>query len=440
METSIRSPDSNKLKQVIRYDSAPVNSYFTKEGYFMDEPIVTTCGIFEYRNEDGSIRRELRLPEEVFKEESLASYEGKPIIVTHAAGEVNKDNVAQETIGTILSKGYQDGNNVRAKIVVHETDIVKRIGLRELSLGYKLTLDETPGIWHGQPYDAIQRDIIVNHLALVLDARAGHSARLNMDEKNKENGGTIMSIKAKRKDGDDVFLGNGNNDGENIIDQTNDPAPVVEQDPVQLAKDRRDRRDAAGEPETLEQALPVIAEMNEDINSLLDYIEVQNAEKDFATGDGDDVPQQQLDGDDTEGENVDGAGCVGVNKDGGANCNQFNADSIDRIVAQRLDVIRTGERLGIDVEKLSVANAKKAIIAKQKPNIRLDGKSPAYINAMYDLIKDSIRSKSNTDMQRQSMFRKDGETSNPDLVTNAAAARQRMISRAQKNNFEGGNK
>ena len=77
----------------LRFDSIPVDeTYFTKEGYFIDHPIVTSTGIFEYKNPDGSIRRELRLPEEVFDPASLESYEGKPIIVTHQAGYVCKDN------------------------------------------------------------------------------------------------------------------------------------------------------------------------------------------------------------------------------------------------------------------------------------------------------------------------------------------------------------
>ena len=54
-------------------------------------------------------------------------------------------------------------------------------GLKELSLGYNLTLDETPGEWNGQHYDAIQRDIRINHLALGREARAGEQARLNID-------------------------------------------------------------------------------------------------------------------------------------------------------------------------------------------------------------------------------------------------------------------
>ena len=47
---------------------------------------------------------------------------------------------------------------------------MKSAGLKELSLGYNLDLDETPGEWEGQPYDAVQRNIVINHLALVLEA------------------------------------------------------------------------------------------------------------------------------------------------------------------------------------------------------------------------------------------------------------------------------
>lgn len=71
-----------KLSRVIRLDSLPVNStYFTEEGYLVDHPVLTSIGIFEYTNSDGSVRRELRLPEEVFKPESLKTYKGKPIII-----------------------------------------------------------------------------------------------------------------------------------------------------------------------------------------------------------------------------------------------------------------------------------------------------------------------------------------------------------------------
>ena len=151
--------------RVGRLDSISLDkTYYTEEGYFVDHPIVTTCGIFEYKNTDGSTRRELRLPEYVFDEKSLQSYKGKPIIITHDAGEVNKDNVHREQIGTIMSEGYRDGDSVRCEIIIHDTNALKRCGLKELSLGYSLDTEDIPGIWQGEPYDCIQKNIEINHL------------------------------------------------------------------------------------------------------------------------------------------------------------------------------------------------------------------------------------------------------------------------------------
>ena len=178
-----------KMRNIVqRTDSIKLDdTYFTEEGYLIDHPIVTSIGVFDYKNPDGTVRRELRLPEHVFAEESLVTYEGKPVIITHDAGRVDKLNVENEIVGTILSQGYKDGDDVRAKIIIHGITEVKKSGLRELSLGYDLVLDETPGEWNGQPYDAIQTEIKINHLALVGDARAGEQARLNIDGETTEN-------------------------------------------------------------------------------------------------------------------------------------------------------------------------------------------------------------------------------------------------------------
>ena len=191
---------------VIRLDADDL-TYFTKEGYLIDHPIVTRIGIFEYHNPDGSVRREFRPPDEVFNPDSLASYAGKPVIVTHDAGYVNTENVTDEEIGTILEPGYQDGESVRAKIVIHDVESMKESGLKELSLGYNLDIDNTPGEYQGEHYDAIQRNIRINHLALVAEARAGDSARLNIDGKDRDantlaKGGHAM--RHTRKDGEPI--------------------------------------------------------------------------------------------------------------------------------------------------------------------------------------------------------------------------------------------
>ena len=169
--------------QVTRYDFAPIKARRTDEGFLADSPIVARIGIQEYMNADGSIRRELRLPEDVFNADSLASFAGKPLTDDHPAEKVTAKNAKKLTIGTVISKGRQDGDNVVTDIIIHDAEAIDKIekgGKRELSVGYSVVLDETPGEWNGMKYDAIQREVKVNHIALVKRGRAGN-ARLNMD-------------------------------------------------------------------------------------------------------------------------------------------------------------------------------------------------------------------------------------------------------------------
>lgn len=461
-----------KIKNIQRRDAIKLDAndltYFTKEGYLVDHPIVTRIGIFEYVNPDGTIHKEFRPPEEVFDKESLASYEGKPVIITHDAGYVTKENVSDEEIGTILGAGYQDGENVRAKIIIHDTDSMKEAGLKELSLGYNLDLDETEGEYNGEHYDAIQRNIRINHLALVSDARAGEQARLNIDSKENKisQGGKVMRRFTRNDEGpmsseelakaieafkerkaermaekqantadeddkpiDDIDLSKQDDEEmEAVKEVADEDAPVVPEkkedeenltpeEKVQMVKDRRDRRDEEDEPKD-EVAMKIIADQDEDIETLLDVIDEMSAEKDMKAKDEDDTDESKSEAkaDDDEEEEK-----------------PMNADSVDRIISQKLKVCRIGDKLNLDgLEAMSLMAAKKAIIKKVEPSIRLDGKSKAYINAAYDIACQKVSKRKDTNYQRSQMF--NGVHMDSSAKPQALSARERMIARR-----EGGN-
>lgn len=152
----------------------------TPEGYITDDPILTRTGVFEYRNKDGSVRREYRPPEVVFAPETLAAYAGLPITNGHP-GEVNAKNIQKHLVGTVMAAGRQDGENVRAPVLVFDTAPIENEGKKELSVGYGVAFDETPGKTpEGVPYDVKQTANVPNHLALCRKGRAG-TARLNLD-------------------------------------------------------------------------------------------------------------------------------------------------------------------------------------------------------------------------------------------------------------------
>ena len=447
--------DAPKLREVKRLDSIRLDrndsTYFTDEGYLVDHPILTSCGIFEYTNPDGSVRRELRLPEYVFDEESLKTYKGKPIIITHDAGVVDKSNVDREQVGTILSEGTRDGEDVRAEIIIHDTDAMKKSGLKELSLGYNLVLLEEPGIWNGEHYDAIQTQIVINHLAIVASARAGEQARLNIDssEKNLLRGGKKMKIKNTRRidgesltpeeleqaikeykakraeeavDSEEEVVEDVNSDDESqeeeavSADEDDTQEGSTPEDIAQLVKDRKDRRD--NEPQD-DDAKKVIAEQNEDIDMLLAALEKLIAET-KANADS----QAEEESMDEEEENKDSS------ED---ESKSLNADSADKIVRQRLAICRIGDKLNMDgLENMSIKQAKRAIISKVLPAMRVDGKSESYIDAMYDLAVGEVKNRKSVSYQKKQMVNEQ-KRRNDSTESMASSARKKMIDR------EGGN-
>lgn len=166
------------MPTVQRFDRMPLRATRTAEGFVQDTAVLTRTGIFEYRQPNGSIRREYRPPDEVFHVDSLASYKGKPITIGHP-GLVTSKNAKHHTCGACLGEGRADGNDVLGDLMIYDTSAIDA-GAKELSNGYTLDLDETPGEINGERYDAVQRNIRVNHIALVPRGRAGN-ARLNLD-------------------------------------------------------------------------------------------------------------------------------------------------------------------------------------------------------------------------------------------------------------------
>ncbi len=476
-----------KLKRVRRLDSirldADDRTYFTEEGYLVDHPVLTSVGIFEYTNPDGTIRRELRLPEHVFAEKSLKTYRGKPVIITHSAGKISKNNVDREQIGTILSDGYQDNDDVRAEIIIHNTDAMKSSGLKELSLGYNLDLIEEPGEWNGQPYDAVQTNIVINHLALVASARAGDQARLNIDgsdepelkgtkasgtgQKDKEMhlpSGSHAGVDDKKNEGGKKPMANLNIDGfdmtpeqlveaisqyraahegtggaaaagdgagtpkkpESAAAQEVPPAVPATEAPPAAEPEKKDADNLTPLISAVEQLLAVLKAKGGNVDG------TGGAAAPVSAGEGAPAGAKQ----DGEGAGAPaGCGKEDTNTDGSGDMSQsLNADSADDLFRQRLGICRIGDRLGIEgLESMSIPDGKKAVIAKVLPDMRLDGKDMAYVDAAYDIAVESACRRKDVNFQRQQMasgvppaMRTDGIGSDGSM---ASQARQKMIDR-----------
>lgn len=169
---------------VHRYDVGNLKSpEFQPNGWARVEGLLTRTGVFVYRNPDGTERRELRLDSEVFNADSLKSFGLVPVTDDHPSELLNANNTAKYAVGAVSENVRKDGKFVRASMLVTHADTVAKLkaGKAQLSCGYTCDLELTPGTHQGMRYDAVQRNIRGNHVALVDVARAGPEARIRLD-------------------------------------------------------------------------------------------------------------------------------------------------------------------------------------------------------------------------------------------------------------------
>jgi len=158
----------------------------TADGYLIATAKSVRTGIQLYAGSevgmaDKAVVRVYRPAEEVFAADSLQSFSHAPVTNDHPAEAVTADNWAKLAVGEVSTAAKKDGEWVHLPLVLKDAAAIKAVedGKRELSAGYNCDLDWTPGkTADGQPYDAIQRNIKINHLALVDRARAGSQARI----------------------------------------------------------------------------------------------------------------------------------------------------------------------------------------------------------------------------------------------------------------------
>lgn len=148
---------------------------------------ITKEGVFPYLGrtispelEPDKIYQVYRSFEELSDPETLKSFDGVPFINDHEMiGEGFTDYDNRPAAGVLMNPTAADGI-VRGdlKIFSEELKEIIRNGKKELSLGYKCEYHLQPGMWNGVPFDAVQKNIRGNHIALVDRGRMGADVRV----------------------------------------------------------------------------------------------------------------------------------------------------------------------------------------------------------------------------------------------------------------------
>ena len=312
----------------------------TGAGGMVLDAALTRSGIFSYPGPTpGTAIREFRPAEEVFKADSLASLRDLPVTDRHPApGKVTPENVRQFRRGHVSGEARQDADKVAAALVIDDAELMSAVERRdrtEISCGYNCDTENTPGVFEGQAYDRVQRNIRYNHVAVVERGRAGSEVRLRLDTAGdmvieEETKGT-KAMKTFRIDGIEYPL--------------NTPAEI----------------EAA------------IAAHARSVTKLDAAIATLTKERDTAAGRADAAEEK-------------------VTKLGEELAKANDPKRLDAAVSARAAVVSTARTvLGAEekIDGLSDEEIMRRVITKKSPSTKLEGRSADYVRARFDAITES---------------------------------------------------
>lgn len=158
----------------------------TPEGYIVADAFTVRTGIQRYAGHEVN-RPDLvfvdvyRSEAEVFSHDALHSFAHKPITIHHPREAVTRDNWAELAVGEASTEVLRDGHRMKLQLIVKADKGIRAIrdGMRELSAGYTCDLDFVDGKTEdGEAYQAVQKNIRANHVAIVPRGRAGADFRI----------------------------------------------------------------------------------------------------------------------------------------------------------------------------------------------------------------------------------------------------------------------
>lgn len=341
-------PSDPKKTGVHRFDRGelrkPVEMPGT--GWLRVDGLLTRTGVFSYRRGDGSTLKELRLPEEVFHPEALSSFGMVPVTDEHPPEFLDSANAYAYARGTVGEEVKREGDFVRASLMVTDAQLAAKLkqgNARELSCGYTCDLEDAPGVTaSGERYDAIQRRIRGNHVAIVPKGRAGPEARVRMDAA----AGTMLSSEA----------------------EGGTPSPAGTPEGTTVAIKRRIDGVEYEVPEQAAQALDKVEKAHADAFS------AKEAEAKASRGELEKL-QAKFDAQAEELKKKDEALKAAPEK-------------LRKEIQARADLEQAARKVLGAKEKLDGKSEKEIralVLAKTNPDLKLDGKSDEYVAARFDL-------------------------------------------------------
>lgn len=337
---------------ITRYDTATINKFSvdSQTGYIhvKDVPIARV-GVFPYLKSNGDQVMEAKLPADLLTDSAVESANYKPITDDHPSELVNISNSDRYMKGMTAGNAHVDGDKIKVDMTLTDSALINEIqkGKQELSIGFQTDVVPIKGTYKGMKYDSAQKNIQINHVAVVKRGRAGHSVRLTGDSAemviDSEEKGDSMETTTIRLDGADVTVAK------------SDADRILKLDADNSANSKK------------------IADLNAQIKAL-------TAERDKLKG-GADASKKSADEAQAKADSLE--------KELAETKKKFAGDALDKAIADRMDLIDEVKPFvgdSFDFKGKSAKDMKLEAIQKAD-SVDLSDKSDDYIDAYFDSIK-----------------------------------------------------
>lgn len=162
---SVRSYDADGMLHV---KNTPISKSNVCVYYGKEIPSAEALGLIPEK-----AYRLLRDPEELRK--AAPTFNNKPVLNKHLPFTVV--NPPKESIvGSTGTDARFEAPYLYNSMGIHDLDSIMGVETerqKEISSSYRYRLDLTPGVYEGEAYDGVMRDIVCNHVAIVPSGRAG---------------------------------------------------------------------------------------------------------------------------------------------------------------------------------------------------------------------------------------------------------------------------
>lgn len=336
-----------------RYDTATINKFSvdSQTGFLHVSNVpIARVGVFPYIGKSGQITMEAKLPDDLLTDSAVESANSKPVTDDHPQESVNVANTNRYMKGLTANNAHVDGDKLKVDMTITDSALIKEIqgGKQELSIGFQTDVVPVKGTFKGMAYDSAQKNIQINHVAVVKRGRAGHSVRLTGDSAemvidDSQEKGTSMETTKIRLDGADVTVA------------TTDAERILKLDADNKANNSK------------------IAKLDAQIKAL-------TAERDKLKG-GADANKKSLDEAQAKADSLE--------KELAAEKKKFEGDALDQAIADRMaliDEVKPYVGDSFDFKGKSPKEMKLEAISKTD-SVDLSAKSDDYIDAYFDSIK-----------------------------------------------------